>query len=262
MSADLGKLVGDGVSLYQYCRSDPIGRRDPTGLFGPTDILSNAIMFGVRGVRGGLESMLDQYAANMEDDFDWAMDWSQPDDAYSRLNSDWVAASFEDGMMGGFEDAALAMLDDMTFGLWPDGGQNGQPAMAGIVTSTGRVLERLTGQALKEIQRAAITTAMRPYGKGGMTKAARELTKHPELLGIAKSGGEANKALLKMCGGQNGLNVAAAKRVNFYLQYGTPVRVDKHIEFWINGKAARLRDNGRFIGFLTDPAKAIHIFRQ
>ncbi len=48
-------------------------------------------MIGMRGVRGGLENMTAEYAANMEDDLDWAMDWSRPDNDYSRLSNTWVA---------------------------------------------------------------------------------------------------------------------------------------------------------------------------
>jgi hypothetical protein len=93
------------------------------------DLVASAAMVGVRGLRGGLEGMTEQYAANLEDDLDWAMDWSRPDNDYSRLSSTWVGQSFMDGMYGGLIDGLNDAVSDMTWGAWPTG-EDGGPAVA------------------------------------------------------------------------------------------------------------------------------------
>jgi len=84
-------------------------------------------MIGMRGVRGGLENMTAEYAANMEDDLDWAMDWSRPDNDYSRLSNTWVAQSFADGMRGGFGAGLNEAMSDLSFGLVGGEEEDGGP---------------------------------------------------------------------------------------------------------------------------------------
>jgi hypothetical protein len=157
LSADLSEIVNDGVGLYQYCRSNPLGGSDPSGLWLNmlTQLGADAVVAGLRGVRGGLESMTFQYAQNLEDDIDWAMDWSQPDDWNSRMSSKWVYESFEEGMSGGFRDGINEAISNMTFGLWPtDDG----PAMAGVgnaVAGAARSTIRFTAANARSVARAA-----------------------------------------------------------------------------------------------------------
>jgi len=136
-------LYGDGASLYGYLGGSPRGRRDELGLRFGADLLGEAIMFGVRGVRGGLEGMTGEYAANQEYDLDWALDWSQPDDRHSRGNNDWVQASFNEGMLGGFLDA----FDDLTYGVFAESEVG--PAMARgpskVVKHAAKVRKATTG---------------------------------------------------------------------------------------------------------------------
>ncbi len=135
---ELMQLYGDGPCLYGYLAGKPRGNSDPTGLFfpSPTDLVGSAIMVGFRGLRGGLEGLTQQYAANMEDDIDWAMDWSRKDNEHSRLSDKWVGDSFMDGMYGGLEDGINDVLSDFSYGLWPEGGPAG-PVMAGATPSAG-----------------------------------------------------------------------------------------------------------------------------
>jgi len=120
---DAMELYRDGGSLYAYLGSSPYGRRDELGLFFGLRNLINpvgyAVMGGVRGIRGGLQNMLENYAINMEEDIDWAMDWSRRDDDYSRLENSWVSYSFVEGMSWGLRDQAREIFDDITFGLLP-----------------------------------------------------------------------------------------------------------------------------------------------
>jgi hypothetical protein len=132
IGADLGALVTDGVALYQYCRTDPLNRRDPAGLFvsGLVEFGADVLVVGVRGVRGGLEGMTTAYARNMEGDLDWAMDWSMPDDMYSRASSNqWIDDSWTAGFMGGLEAGLQDLASSMTYGLYPGSEETG-PAMA------------------------------------------------------------------------------------------------------------------------------------
>jgi hypothetical protein len=117
----LESLFGDGPNLHGYLAGRPRGNSDPTGLFMAGDLFASGVMVGVRGLRGGLEGMTEQYAVNLEDDLDWAMDWSRPDNDYSRLSSTWVGQSFMDGMYGGLIDGLNDAVSDMTWGAWPSG---------------------------------------------------------------------------------------------------------------------------------------------
>jgi len=139
-------LYGDGASLYGYLGGSPQGRRDELGLRFGADLLGEAVLFGVRGLRGGLEGMLSQYSANMENDLDWAMDWSQGDDWHSRRNNDWVQETFNQGMMQGFREA----FDDLSYGVFDaSGGDDHGPAMASqwkpFVKNTVRAVGRTHG---------------------------------------------------------------------------------------------------------------------
>ena len=48
-------------------------------------------------------SLVGQYAANQEADLDWAMDWSQPDDAHTRGDNKWVTLAIGEGLRGAFD---------------------------------------------------------------------------------------------------------------------------------------------------------------
>lgn len=95
---DLQSHYGNGPNVYQYLGSSPWGRSDPLGLtFGYDDLA----MWAVGGIRGGLEEMVNQYAANMTWDVEWANDWSTGDDWHSRLDNSWVDISFAIGFYRG-----------------------------------------------------------------------------------------------------------------------------------------------------------------
>jgi hypothetical protein len=113
-------MYGDGHNLYQYLGSNPWQRFDALGL-NWAELAGDALVAGIRGVRGGLAAMTSEYAANMEADLDWAMDWSLPDDVHSRTQNDWVSESFRRGMIAGFNDA----LSDASYGLWPSSEEQG-----------------------------------------------------------------------------------------------------------------------------------------
>jgi hypothetical protein len=157
-SVELRERLRDGPSLFGYVSQNPITKGDPTGLFiggllmpGPGDIL----MIGVRGLRGGLEEMLGQYAANQEADLDWALDWSMPDNIHSRMNNSWVSESFEAGLYGGLRDGLLDALDPtggyLTNGPGGGGDDGGSddPAMAGMAGSVARGASKLIGVSRK-----------------------------------------------------------------------------------------------------------------
>ncbi len=111
---DLAGHVGDGVNTYGYLRGRMRGAGDPSGLV-VTDLVDTAVQVAVGGLRGGLGSMIGQYAMALEDNVDWATDWSQGDGAHSYQSSDWVMRSFADGMVQGAMEAL-----DPTGGLLVD----------------------------------------------------------------------------------------------------------------------------------------------
>jgi len=95
---DALSLYGDGLSVYGYLGSDPMGQQDPLGLFLGYDDL---VMWGFGTLRGGMEEMVGQYADNMDADIEWAMDWDMGDDWHTRLDNSWVGLSFALGAYRG-----------------------------------------------------------------------------------------------------------------------------------------------------------------
>jgi hypothetical protein len=147
---DMQGMYGDGMNLYEYLGSSPWGRSDPLGLFNlspawPIDpqsywerqvegletAFNAAATFTSFADAGGLigavaQSLIDNYAANMEADADWAMDWSLPDDWHSRNSSAWVQESMLAGAYNHFN------LDP-----WMGSGSGGGgPVMAGMIQQT------------------------------------------------------------------------------------------------------------------------------
>lgn len=95
----------DGMNVYAAYRSNPVRQRDPSGLFvNPADLLGVAVMGGVRYLRGGLESLVGEYADNLDYDIEWAQDWDAPDDWHSRLDNSWVGEAWRHGAAGGIRD--------------------------------------------------------------------------------------------------------------------------------------------------------------
>ena len=98
ISVDLAQHYRDGANTFAYLRTAPYIGDDPLGLFVDSGDL---VMVGVGALRGGLEEMLGQYAANMEADVEWAMDWDMEDDWHTRGDDRWVMESFARGLIGG-----------------------------------------------------------------------------------------------------------------------------------------------------------------
>ena len=49
-------------------------------------------------VQGMAESLIEEYSARLDDDVEWAMDWSRRDDDYSRLDNQWVNIALASGV--------------------------------------------------------------------------------------------------------------------------------------------------------------------
>ena len=108
---DVKTHYGDGVGTHGYLSASPLMQADPLGLLPtPWEAAGAAINVGIGAVRGGLEGMTSQYAANMESDLDWAMDWSRGDDEHSRGDNAWVSDAYDYGMRYGAKQAALDEL--------------------------------------------------------------------------------------------------------------------------------------------------------
>ncbi len=107
MALDMQLLYHDGPSVYLYVGANPWVRADPTGLMFRADDLVDVVF---KTLHGGVGSMIEQYAANLESDVDWASDWGQGDDWHSRIDDSWVTRSFAAGVVGGFSDAMADMF--------------------------------------------------------------------------------------------------------------------------------------------------------
>jgi hypothetical protein len=115
---DLRDRFGDGANLYQYLRSSIWNRSDPLGLdVGEeeddsmdwfeegTDALS--LLDPLPGpsdfIRETARALVEDYAANLEWDVEWAMDWSLPDDDHSRGDNTWVSLALARGAYDAFD---------------------------------------------------------------------------------------------------------------------------------------------------------------
>ncbi|MBY0263092.1 MAG: AHH domain-containing protein, partial [Phycisphaerales bacterium] len=134
---DLADHYVDGINVHAAFGSDPVSKKDPSGLFvgavigaavqllpGPSDFIS-----------GALESLVGEYAARQEYDLGWASDWEAGDDWHSRLDSKWVTLAIGRGLHGAFEVSVPGT--DWSFNpLGPMAGDAGGsgPAMSAMVT--------------------------------------------------------------------------------------------------------------------------------
>jgi hypothetical protein len=113
-SFDVQARFADGANLYQYLGSNPWQSSDPSGLFittllpGPGDFITAV-----------LESIVKEYAVNLEWDVEWATEWESPDDMHSRLENSWIVHAIGRGLYNAFEielpgDHDVNLLDPFT----------------------------------------------------------------------------------------------------------------------------------------------------
>ncbi|MFN0132741.1 MAG: AHH domain-containing protein [Phycisphaerales bacterium] len=102
----LDQLYHDGLNRYQAVASNPVGCTDPLGLYSWDDwwedtkqgagMLWNGYQTASSFADGGgllqsmAEEMIGEYAANLESDVEWALDWKADDSAHSRGSNKWV----------------------------------------------------------------------------------------------------------------------------------------------------------------------------
>ncbi len=113
-------LYGDGLNTQQYLRSNPWQRGDPLGLLSeygdaveeglhPLDeaLDAFALLDPLPGpadfIREAASALIEDYAANLDWDVEWAMDWSLPDDDHSRGDNSWVTLALGRGLRDAFE---------------------------------------------------------------------------------------------------------------------------------------------------------------
>jgi hypothetical protein len=164
---DLKARTADGDNLYEYLGSCTWTTSDPTGLW-----IQQAVSLGaevvLRGLRGGLENMVEGYAFRMETYLDWATDWLEPDDWHSRLDNSWIGEAFHEGMADGVREALLDFVDPLGIRHWSEDDSE-EPVMAGSLVQAGyraaRTVIRIRGparfalQAAKKLQLATSSPA-------------------------------------------------------------------------------------------------------
>jgi hypothetical protein len=104
MAFGLEEMYGDGGSLFAYLGGNTWGRFDAGGLHYALEIGSIA--------SDVVEAVAEQYGINMDTDFEWALDWNQRDDAYTRLSNDWIVLSMSNAA---HRNSVNAMLGPLTF---------------------------------------------------------------------------------------------------------------------------------------------------
>ncbi|MCL4742680.1 MAG: hypothetical protein KJZ54_10810 [Phycisphaerales bacterium] len=205
---DLPGLYGDGGNLYEYLGSSTWGRSDALGLWfwevieADWEMKKRGLQFlagaaDPGGIAGSmLKQMGTQYAANLDWDVEWALDWSLPDDWHTRGSSRWVEVAMIIGAADHFG------IDFSSFSS-PFGG----PAMASGV-SGGSLLPRQlanksgTLKVLNATERASIAAGAvakakvnkaSASGKGGqLTYAGHAYEKHPRIAGHNSAKGSHN----------------------------------------------------------------------
>jgi RHS repeat-associated protein len=126
---------------YGYVHGDPIQMIDPTGEFGVVGLLIGAaaqLLPGPRDmIRGAFEALVTAYAANLEWDVAWALDWSLADNLHTRGDDAWVTEALLRG-------AAQPWIDLLTGADYSDvilaaagGLSGGSSAMAAMRPSGG-----------------------------------------------------------------------------------------------------------------------------
>ncbi|MBX3360284.1 MAG: hypothetical protein KF912_10450 [Phycisphaeraceae bacterium] len=101
LTCNVETLYADGLSIYEYTRSNPVTNSDPLGLF--VGMLSIACPGPSDMITGMLKSLVSQYGANLEWDVECALDWSLPDDAHSRMDNTWITLALAKGVYDSFE---------------------------------------------------------------------------------------------------------------------------------------------------------------
>jgi hypothetical protein len=98
---DLVRQYRDGLGLYQYVASSPIGHTDASGLR-----VDYAIGIGVPDpsdyIFAALEFMVDAYVENLGFDVYWSTSWHLPDDDHSRTESGWISFAIAEGVYDAF----------------------------------------------------------------------------------------------------------------------------------------------------------------
>jgi hypothetical protein len=126
----------DGANAYQYIGSNPQAGSDPLGLFIGEALGAYVTLGASAGVIAyGLTS---EYAANLEHDLDWAMDWSQQDDWHTRGDNSWIDAIYKAVNINGIVDDYL--IPDSPFEVVEFGGP--QAGVIRTITVAGKVLRK------------------------------------------------------------------------------------------------------------------------
>lgn len=187
-SFDHSRRFQEGLNAYRYLAASPLQRTDALGLLPtPVDVLNAGVHIGLGALRGGLEELTGQYAANMEADLDWALDWGASDTSYSRYNDNsWVEDAWHQGVRAGAREAALEEawnlidpyglheqfdLEDSLIGATDDALNH--PAMAGG-KAPGSGLVRGVGR-LVNVTRKAYNTLRREFKALRMQHWEREM---------------------------------------------------------------------------------------
>jgi uncharacterized protein RhaS with RHS repeats len=118
----LDRHYTDGLNTFGYVLANPLRDTDPLGLFtaGAGDLIT-----------GVLESLVTDYALNLEWDVGWATDWGLPDDDHSRLDNHWMFFSIGWGLYDAFwfgipgTDICVNPLDHVAVGGRKGGGGKG-----------------------------------------------------------------------------------------------------------------------------------------
>jgi hypothetical protein len=157
----LEERYGDGLSLYEYLGSNGWGRFDAGGMFisigSPSgtpvdavlDTVSNGALVGAAGY-----AIVNHYVVNLDMDADWASDWSQADNWYSRDPSFNAIFSADEEYMREMDDAGTTDVSSPPAAA-PNldiAGMGGKPSRLPFVTNPSIATKVST--AAKHLRRA------------------------------------------------------------------------------------------------------------
>jgi YD repeat-containing protein len=164
-------MYQDGLNLFAYGGANSLRNHDPLGLdyWGDVGEGAGIAWEGVKTVMGVmdpggivgsmLQSLVEQYAVNQEDDVEWAMDWGRADGDNTRMNNSWVELSLLRGAAEQF---------NLEYWLGNEEGTFTGPAVAGAAIDMGRIVkvENGTARAAKALNKLRKTIRLAPLKAG------------------------------------------------------------------------------------------------
>jgi len=198
---------------YGFVHADPVQGIDPTGMFGiGGGMIGIGINIGLQlsapsigdSIRGALQSLVTEYALNLEFDIAWAQDWSLSDSESTRSDNQWVVDAIQQGALDPWMGIVRLLGGDLSDDGEDDPANGGNAAAMAArprppvrLPATGMAAVRSVHSSNGELKSAFAQITPANIGKGtGTTAAARRYVRK-----LGKPNDDAGHAIGKELGG-------------------------------------------------------------